>query len=185
MPGELIIPLITSHHDISMYDMYNSNNNTNSNNNNRNMSSTANDKKSISSNQSNDSEIRIQRLENETKELKQSVTKILSIITLQTEQLARQEKILNEFRDERYTKSNGRLTMCWIVLFVIMVLVMSIMYMGIPMIREDTMLHLTTIVTPVKAPFITTSVKVRFTMGDLMQCVRGAFAGNTLDLSLT
>ena len=50
---------------------------------------------------------------------------------------------------------------------------------------EDTVLHLTTIVTPVKAPFITTGVKVRFTMGDLMACVKGAFSGDTIDLSLS
>ena len=129
---------------------------------------------------------RIQILEDETKLLKSDVTKFLSIITMQTEQLARQEKIISELRDERNAKANDRLNMCWFILVVVVMLLLGVCYMGVPsMISEDTVLHLTTIVTPVRAPFITTGVKVRFTMGDLMACVKGAFSGDTIDLSLS
>mmetsp|Transcript_5834 Transcript_5834/g.13311 ORF Transcript_5834/g.13311 Transcript_5834/m.13311 type:complete len:156 (-) Transcript_5834:330-797(-) len=134
--------------------------------------------------------IRIQTLEDETKSLKNDVTKFLSIITLQTEQLARQEKMLNEIRDERNAKENERLNFCWIILLVIVFLLMGAIWMGYPadlaaMIHEDTTLYLNVKATPVKVPFITAGVKVRFTMGDLMACVKGAFSGNTIDLSLT
>ena len=143
---------------------------------------------SIKSDPSDRSQDRVQILEDETKLLKNDVQKFLSIIASQTQQLARQEKILNEIRDERNAKAEKKLTIMWIILFVIVMLVIIMFYFGIPNVNSDTMLHLTTIVTPVKLPFITTGVKVRFTMGDLGACVKGALLGaapQTIDLSLS
>lgn len=129
---------------------------------------------------------KIQFLEEETKSMKTDITKFLSIITIQTEQLARQEKMLNEMRDERNSKANNRVTICWIILLVVIFLLMSAMWMGVPtLITEDTALYLNVKATPMKAPFITAGVKVRFTMGDLASCVKGAFSGDTIDLSLS
>lgn len=136
-----------------------------------------------------DNTVRFQLIEDETKTLKNDVQNFLSIITVQTEQLARQEKLLNAIRDERNTKANKRLSMCWIILFVVVFLLISAIWMGYPtmltMIQEDTTLHLNVKATPVKLPFITAGVKVRFTMGDLISCVKGTFSGDTIDLSLT
>eukprot|EP00579_Thalassiosira_antarctica_P013097 CAMPEP_0201929522 /NCGR_PEP_ID=MMETSP0903-20130614/23180_1 /ASSEMBLY_ACC=CAM_ASM_000552 /TAXON_ID=420261 /ORGANISM="Thalassiosira antarctica, Strain CCMP982" /LENGTH=132 /DNA_ID=CAMNT_0048468325 /DNA_START=319 /DNA_END=717 /DNA_ORIENTATION=+ len=132
--------------------------------------------------------MRFQLIEDETKTLKNDVQNFLSIITIQTEQLARQEKLLNAIRDERNTKANKRLSMCWIILFVVVFLLISAIWMGYPtfiQMNEDTTLHLNVKATPVKLPFITAGVKVRFTMGDLISCVKGTFSGDTIDLSLT
>ena len=98
---------------------------------------------------------RIQLLEDETKSLKQDVTKFLSIITIQTEQLARQERILSDLRDARNKKANDRLTMGWIILVVIAVLLFGALYMGFPsaLLRDDTPFYLNVKATPVKAPF--------------------------------
>lgn len=51
--------------------------------------------------------------------------------------------------------------------------------------HKDTVLYLNVKATPTKAPFITAGVKVRFTMGDLVSCIKGAFSGDTIDLSLS
>jgi hypothetical protein len=136
--------------------------------------------------QEGESNDRIQILEEESKLLKSDVLKFLSIITIQTEQLARQEKILNEIKDERNAKAGNRLTMCWLIMVVVALLLMSAICMGYQsIIREDTLLYLNVKATPVKVPFITAGVKVRFTMGDLIACVKGAFSGDTIDLSLS
>lgn len=136
--------------------------------------------------QEDESNDRIQSLEEETKMLKKDVVNFLSIITIQSEQLARQEKILNDIRDERNAVAVNRVTMIWFMLVVVALLLMSAMWMGYsPNINKNTLLYLNVKATPVKAPFITAGVKVRFTMGDLMACVRGAFSGDTIDLSLS
>ncbi|KAL3826988.1 hypothetical protein ACHAXA_000052 [Cyclostephanos tholiformis] len=136
--------------------------------------------------QEGESNDRIQTLEEETKSLKRDVVNFLSIITIQAEQLARQEKILNDIRDERNAIAGNRFRMLWLVLVVVVLLLMSAIYMGYsPNIHKDALLYLNVKATPVKVPFITAGVKVRFTMGDLMACVRGAFSGDTIDLSLS
>eukprot|EP00578_Thalassiosira_sp_NH16_P027057 CAMPEP_0181103400 /NCGR_PEP_ID=MMETSP1071-20121207/14844_1 /TAXON_ID=35127 /ORGANISM="Thalassiosira sp., Strain NH16" /LENGTH=150 /DNA_ID=CAMNT_0023186469 /DNA_START=231 /DNA_END=683 /DNA_ORIENTATION=- len=129
---------------------------------------------------------RIRFLEEETKSMKTDIKKFLSIITIQTEQLARQEKMLNEVRDDLNSKANHRATICWIMLLIVIFLLMGAMLMGVPtLITEDTALYLNVKATPANAPFITAGVKVRFTMGDLASCVKGAFSGDTIDLSLS
>ncbi len=136
--------------------------------------------------QEDESNDRIQSLEEETKILKRHVVNFLSIITIQTEQLARQEKILNDIRDERNAIAVNRVTMVWLLLGVVAIFLMSALWMGYsPNINKNTLLYLNVKATPVKAPFITAGVKVRFTLGDLMACVRGAFSGDTIDLSLS
>ena len=64
---------------------------------------------SIKNEPSDRSQDRVQILEDETKLLKNDVQKFLSIIASQTQQLARQEKILNEIRDERNAKAEKKL----------------------------------------------------------------------------
>lgn len=136
--------------------------------------------------QEGESNDRIQVLEEETKLLKSDVVKFLSIITIQTEQLARQDKILSDIRDERNAKAGNRVLMCWLILLVVAFLLINAAWVGYPsFIREDTLLYLNVKATPVKVPFITAGVKVRFTMGDLIACVKGAFSGDTIDLSLS
>jgi hypothetical protein len=136
--------------------------------------------------QEDESNDRIQSLEEETKILKRDFVNFLSIITIQTEQLARQEKILNDIRDERNAIAVNRVTMVWLLLVVVAIFLMSALWMGYsPNINKNTLLYLNVKATPVKAPFITAGVKVRFTLGDLMACVRGAFSGDTIDLSLS
>ena len=125
---------------------------------------------------------RIKVLEEDTKALQNDVKKFLSIVTLQTEQLARQEKIIAGLRDERNAKAANRLLFFWVLLFVVAFLLTNAARIGFP--SEDTVLYLNTKATPVKAPFITAAVKVRFTLGDAVACAKGAFAGDTLDLSL-
>ena len=125
---------------------------------------------------------RILVLEEDTKALQNDVKKFLSIVTLQTEQLARQEKIIAGLRDERNAKAANRLLFFWVLLFVVAFVLTNVARMGLP--SEDTVLYLNTKATPVKAPFITAAVKVRFTLGDAIACAKGAFAGDTLDLSL-
>ena len=136
--------------------------------------------------QEDESNDRIQSLEEETKILKRHVVNFLSIITIQTEQLARQEKILNDIRDERNGNAVNWVTMVWLLLVVVAIFLVSALWMGYsPNINKNTLLYLNVKATPVKAPFITAGVKVRFTLGDLMACVRGAFSGDTIDLSLS
>lgn len=128
---------------------------------------------------------RIQLLEKETESLKDDVKKFLSIITVQTEQLARQDKLLNDLQDERKAKASNRLTICLMLFLLVIFLVTLIVWFGPTILPgEDTTLHLNVKATPVKAPFITAGVKVRFTMGDLLACVKGTFSGDTIDLSL-
>ena len=125
--------------------------------------------------------VRIQRLEGE-------VTKLLSIITLQTEQLARQERTVNQIRDINTSKERGRLTLCWFILAVVVAALIAAMYFNLPVmmskISEDTVLRLNVLATPTKLPFVTAGVKVRFTMGDLYTCIKGTFQGDTLELSM-
>jgi hypothetical protein len=136
--------------------------------------------------QEDESNDRIQSLEEETKILKRDFVNFLSIITIQTEQLARQEKILNDIRDERNGNAVNWVTMVWLLLVVVAIFLVSALWMGYsPNINKNTLLYLNVKATPVKAPFITAGVKVRFTLGDLMACVRGAFSGDTIDLSLS
>ena len=131
------------------------------------------------------SDSRIQLLENETESLKGDVKKFLSIIDCQSQQLARQSKILDELRHERTVKANTRTTICFLILFVMIILLVGAITFGPGLIPgEDTVLRLNVKATPVKAPFITAGVKVRFTMGDLLACVKGTFSGDTLDLAL-
>ena len=136
--------------------------------------------------QEDESNDRIQSLEEETKILKRDFVNFLSIITIQTEQLARQEKILNDIRDERNGNAVNWVTMVWLLLVVVAIFLVSALWMGYsPNINKNTLVYLNVKATPVKAPFITAGVKVRFTLGDLMACVRGAFSGDTIDLSLS
>lgn len=129
---------------------------------------------------------RIMMAEEEIKSLKDDVTKFLSVASSQSYQLARQERMLGDMMDERNRKAKSKMTICWIMLIVVAVLLMAVS-MGYASIMpgDDTILYLNVKATPVKAPFITAAVKVRFTMGDVISCAKGAFAGDTLDLSLS
>jgi len=115
---------------------------------------------------------RIDSIEKDTDSLKRDVTKLLSIIALQSEQLSRQELIINELRDEKRAKENRSLYYTMMLMLAFMAI---ILFVGIP--RYDTVLQLTTLATPVKAPFITTSVRVTFTIGDVVESVKAAMAG--------
>ena len=93
--------------------------------------------------------------------------------------------MLNQIMDERNAKANGKLTIFSMILLVVIFLLVLVVWMDIPsLLSEDTTLYLNVKATPVKTPFITAGVRVRFTMGDLAQCVKGAFSGDTLDMSL-
>jgi len=127
---------------------------------------------------------RIQLLEEETRLLKGDVVKFLSIITTQTEQLSRQERILAEIRHTRLSKATKRITICWIVLFIAIFVLMSLLWIGPTLIPNDTVLYLNVKATPEKARFITAGVKVRFTMGDIIACAKGAFSGEPIGISL-
>ena len=128
---------------------------------------------------------RIQVLEEETRLLKGDVEKFLSIITTQTEQLSsRQEEILGYLRDERNSRAGNRRTMCWIVLLIVAFVLVSLLWIGPTLIPNDAVLHLNVKATPEKARFITAGVKVRFTMGDIIACAKGAFSGEPIGISL-
>jgi hypothetical protein len=127
---------------------------------------------------------RIQLLEEETRLLKGDVVKFLSIITTQTEQLSRQEKILAELRNKRLSKSTKSVTMCWILLFIATFIIGCLLWIGPTLIPNDTVLYLNVKATPEKARFITAGVKVRFTMGDIITCAKGAFSGEPIGISL-
>jgi len=131
---------------------------------------------------------RLRQLEDETKTLQNELTNCMSVITSQTAQLARQDKMMHEIRDELKMKANSRAKICWIIMLVVAFFLISIVWVGYPtmaMIGEDTTLNLNVKATPMNAPFITAGVKVKFSMGDLLSCVKGAFSGNTIGLSLT
>ena len=125
--------------------------------------------------------VRIQRLEGE-------VTKLLSIITLQTEQLARQERAVNQIKDSNASRERGRLILCWFLLAAVAAALLAAIHFNLPVmmskITDDTVLRLNVLATPAKLPFVTAPVKVRFTMGDLYSCIKGTFQGNTLKLSM-
>jgi hypothetical protein len=125
---------------------------------------------------------RIQLLEEETRLLKGDVVKFLSIITTQTEQLSRQEKILAELRNK--PKATKKVTTCWIVLLIATFVIVCLLWIGPTLIPNDTVLYLNVKATPEKARFITAGVKVRFTMGDIITCAKGAFSGEPIGISL-
>lgn len=127
---------------------------------------------------------RIQLLEEETRLLKGDVVKFLSIITTQTEQLLRQENILAELRHKRLSRATKRVTICWIVLFIAILVIVTILWIGSTLIPNDTVLYLNVKATPDKARFITAGVKVRFTIGDIVACAKGAFSGEPIGISL-
>ena len=104
--------------------------------------------------------------------IEQNVTKLLSVLTLQSEQLSRQENIINELRDEKRAKENRPL---YAALFILLVFIAVLLFVGIP--RSDTVIEMKALTTPVKAPFITAAVKVKFTVGDVMESMKEAMAG--------
>lgn len=112
---------------------------------------------------------RIEVLEKDTESLKENVTKLLSVLTLQADQLSRQEVIINELRDQKRAKENRPLYAALILLLIFLVVLMFVDLPG-----YDTVLQLKTLATPVKTPFITTGVKVRFTIGDVVDSVKAA-----------
>mmetsp|Transcript_4696 Transcript_4696/g.7656 ORF Transcript_4696/g.7656 Transcript_4696/m.7656 type:complete len:142 (+) Transcript_4696:205-630(+) len=112
---------------------------------------------------------RIEVLEKDTESLKENVTKLLSVLTLQADQLSRQEVVINELRDQKRAKENRPLYAALILLLIFLVVLMFVDLPG-----YDTVLQLKTLATPVKTPFITTGVKVRFTIGDVVDSVKAA-----------
>eukprot|EP00986_Skeletonema_menzelii_P002227 scaffold616_cov146-Skeletonema_menzelii.AAC.10 len=112
---------------------------------------------------------RIEVLEKDTESLKENVTKLLSVLTLQADQLSRQEVVINELRDQKRAKENRPLYAALILLLMFLVVLMFVDLPG-----YDTVLQLKTLATPVKTPFITTGVKVRFTIGDVVDSVKAA-----------
>ncbi|KAL7439673.1 hypothetical protein ACHAXM_007557 [Skeletonema potamos] len=115
---------------------------------------------------------RIEALEKDTDSLKQNVTKLLSVLTLQADQLSRQEVIINELRDEKRAKENRPL---YVALLLMMALIAVLIFIDLP--TYDTVLQLKTMATPLKAPFITTGVRVKFTLGDVVESVKAAMTG--------
>ncbi len=101
--------------------------------------------------------------------LEQNVTKLLSVLTLQADQLSRQEVIINELRDQRRAKENRPL---YFVLLILIVFVVVLLNVDLP--GYDTVVQLKTLATPTKAPFITTGCLVKFTIGDVVESVKGA-----------
>ena len=112
---------------------------------------------------------RIEALEKDTDSLKENVTKLLSVLTLQADQLSRQEVIINELRDQKRAKENRPL---YAALILLLIFFLVVMFVDLP--GYDTVLQLKTLATPVKTPFITTGVKVRFTVGDVVESVKAA-----------
>lgn len=122
---------------------------------------------------------RMEALEKDTDSLKQNVTKLLSVLILQADQLSRQEVIINELRDEKRAKENRPL---YVALLLLMLFVAVLIFGGIQIPSHDTVLQLTTYATPLKAPFITTGVRVKFTLGDVVESVKAAMTGHSTAL---
>lgn len=132
-------------------------------------------------------ESRVQRLEGEVQALQGDVKKFLSIITIQTEQLARQEKLLAKFEDERSARSGGRATARLdVVLLVVVFLLLWAVWAGVPaLFNENTVLNLNVKATPLlKMPVPTIPVRTSFTVGDFIATVKGACRGKTVRLSV-
>ncbi|KAK1745698.1 hypothetical protein QTG54_003622 [Skeletonema marinoi] len=115
---------------------------------------------------------RIAALEKDTDSLKENVTKLLSVLSLQADQLSRQEVIINELRDKKRAKENRPLYVALLLLIIFIAVLMSVNLPG-----YDTVMQLKTLATPLKAPFITTAVKVKFTVGDVVESVKAAMTG--------
>jgi len=117
------------------------------------------------------------------------IKRLLSIIITQEEQLERHDTLLNALlRTEQSRQARNRVYRRRILLAISILLLFIIIYMGYlssTYLHKDTVLYLNVKATPTKAPFITAGVKVRFTMGDLVSCIKGAFSGDTIDLSLS
>mmetsp|Transcript_18055 Transcript_18055/g.28322 ORF Transcript_18055/g.28322 Transcript_18055/m.28322 type:complete len:135 (+) Transcript_18055:198-602(+) len=101
--------------------------------------------------------------------LEENVTKLLSVLTLQADQLSRQEVIINELRDKRRAKENRPL---FFVLLLLIIFIAVLLVVDLP--GYDTVVQLKTLATPTKAPFITTGCLVKFTIGDVVESVKGA-----------
>jgi len=129
---------------------------------------------------------RLLQVEDDSKTLKDEVTKCLSAIASQTKQLARQEKILNAMVDERKkTADNKALFRSVFVMVVAFLLVYFYCNSNsMPAIGEDTKMFLRVKASPTHTPWITAGVKVSFTMGDLLSCVKGTFSGDTIGLTV-
>lgn len=116
------------------------------------------------------------KIHDETRALKDEVRQFLSIVATQSEQLARQQKVLDKMERER----NVRLTMCSIIQLVVVLLLVSalatFLWMEFP--GDDTILKLNVKATPTKAPWITAPVKVRFTLGEVISCAKEAFSAD-------
>ena len=117
------------------------------------------------------------------------VNTLLSIIISQEEKIERHDKLLNALLRTEQTR-NARHRVYWkrILLAITFLLLFAVLYMGYlssTYLHKDTVLYLNVKATPTKAPFITAGVKVRFTMGDLVSCMKGAFTGDTIALSLS
>lgn len=138
---------------------------------------------SRSSRKSDGKSTRLLQVEDEAKALKDDVTKCLSTISSQTKQLARQEKILNAMIDERKKAAANKALILSVFTMIVAFLVVYL-YINMPAIGEDTKLFLRVKATPMHAPWITAGVKVSFTMGDLLSCVKGTFSGDTIGLTV-
>lgn len=129
---------------------------------------------------------RLQQVEDEAKTLKDEVSRCLSTMSSQTKQLARQDKILNAMVDER-KKAVDNAALIRSVFMMVVAFCVVYFYcnpMNMPAIGEDTKLFLRVKATPTHAPWITAGVKVSFTMGDLLSCVKGTFSGDTIGLTV-
>lgn len=116
---------------------------------------------------------RIEALEKDTDSLKQNVTKLLSVLYYHSDQLSRQEVIINELRDKKRAKENRPL---YVVLLLLIALI-AVMMFFVDFPSQDTVLQLKTMATPLRAPFITTGVRVKFTLGDVVESVKAAMTG--------
>ncbi len=129
--------------------------------------------------------------DNENDKMKNDeINKLLSVIIAQEEKLERHDKLLNALLRTEQTR-NARNRVYWkriVLLAVSFLLLFVVLYMGYlssTYLHKDSVLYLNVKATPTKAPFITAGVKVRFTMGDLVSCMKGAFSGDTIALSLS
>ena len=112
-----------------------------------------------------DESTRIRQLEDETRALKEDVKTVL-------EKLEGQEETLREMR----AAARARATLCWVALFVCVVL-LTILFLWLGSVfREDTALVLHVKATPRTTPFLAVGVKTEFTVGDVLATVKGAFA---------
>mmetsp|Transcript_21469 Transcript_21469/g.30717 ORF Transcript_21469/g.30717 Transcript_21469/m.30717 type:complete len:133 (-) Transcript_21469:102-500(-) len=103
--------------------------------------------------------------------LEENVTKLLSVLTLQADQLSRQEVIINELRDRKRAKENRPLYFVLLLLIIFIVVLLNVDLPG-----YDTVVQLKTRATPMKAPFITAGCLVKFTIGDVVESVKGALS---------